>query len=166
MFVPQSDHALIKYDKNTQPNSHYCDYRACWWKLESPEFRNMADRQSLTQRWKDLCRLSVIQTSFSIFTQPNVVTPFVCLLCSLVQLQHYSDRPFCIYSQTLNNTLFVNTCCSPDLCVCFVCSHVQLPAALSWPGDGGCDTTNVGPAGVCSAHDGTVSVGCPLLHEY
>ena len=46
-----------------------------------------------------------------------VVLTYVCLVCSYVQLQHYSDRPFCIYSQTLNNTLFVNTRCSPYLCL-------------------------------------------------
>ena len=58
------------------------------------------------------------QTLLSHLWPHVVVLTCVCLLCSHVQLQHYSDWPFCIYSQTLNNTQFVNTRCSPYLCVC------------------------------------------------
>ena len=47
-----------------------------------------------------------------------------------------------------------------------VCSHVQFPAALSGPGDGRCDSTNAGPARVCAAHDGTVSVDWLFPHEF
>ena len=47
-----------------------------------------------------------------------------------------------------------------------VCSHVQFPAALSGPGDGRCDSTNAGPAGVCAAHDGTVSVDWLFPREF